>query len=173
MEFRKATIDDLDDIMRVTGEARDFMHSKGIDQWKFGYPQREIFEEDIEKNACHVGVEDGKVQIVATVFDEVEPNYKNIEEGHWLTPEDAHYAVIHRMAAGDAVRGKGVSKLFGAYLLGVCKEKGVVSLRADTHEENELMRGALIKHGFTYCGKVYIEYREDYKAHWRAYEMML
>ena len=173
MIFRKATTDDLDEIMRVAGEARDFLHANGIDQWKFGYPQREIFQSDIAKGGCHVGVENGRVEAVATLLIEPDPNYKNIEEGHWLTPDDARYGVIHRMGLGTAVRGKGMSKEFGKYLLERCREQGVVSLRADTHEQNSLMLGALKTHGFTYCGKVYIEYRPDYKAHWRAFEMLL
>ena len=173
MEFRQAVSSDLDDIMRVAAEGREFLESKGVDQWKFGYPQREIFEGDIAKGGCYVGVEDGSAEAVATILVEQDDHYLNIEDGKWLTRDDTNYAVIHRMAVSGKMRGKGCAGRFLAYLTGLAREKGAVSLRADTHEDNKIMRAFLPKHGFTYCGRVYIEYRPDYAAHWVAFEKLL
>ena len=38
----------------------------------------------------------------------------------------------------------------------LAKEKGVTSIKIDTHEDNEAMRRSLIKNGFDYCGIIYL-----------------
>ena len=38
----------------------------------------------------------------------------------------------------------------------LAKEKGVTSIKIDTHEDNEPMRRSLIKNGFDYCGIIYL-----------------
>lgn len=173
MIFRPAATEDLDDIMRVAAEGREYLESQGIDQWKNGYPQRFFFEEDIAAKGCYVGVEEGEVVAIGTILLEPDPNYSRIEDGRWLTPDDAKYAVIHRGAVAAKARGKGAFKQMMAFFEEEARARGAVSVRADTHEDNKIMQNALIKLGFTHCGRVYIEYREDYKAHWVAFEKLL
>lgn len=172
MDFRLSNKSDLDDIMRIIGEASAFLHRSGVDQWNNGYPPEESFAADIERGRCYVGERDGSVEAVAVLSMESDPDYPN-SDGKWLTADAAAYAVIHRMAMSDKMRGQGCAKAFTLFLLEKCMEKGAVSLRVDTHPDNELMCQALTAHGFTRCGSVYIVYGPNYAAHWAAFEKLL
>lgn len=44
----KATRRDTDDIMVVIEEARESIGRLGIDQWQYGYPNREVVLKDID-----------------------------------------------------------------------------------------------------------------------------
>ena len=43
----KACKTDIDRIMVILGEARIQMGRMGIDQWQYGYPNRDIIKEDV------------------------------------------------------------------------------------------------------------------------------
>lgn len=55
----------------------------------------------------------------------------------------------------------------------LARERGAVSLRMDTHRDNAVMRSALLKLDYTYCGRVEIVYKPGYSAMWVAYEKVL
>ena len=38
-----------------------------------------------------------------------------------------------------------------------CRERGIHSIRVDTHAENKIMQHLIPKAGFTYCGIVYYD----------------
>ena len=173
MEFRLAVPEDMPAIMKIVEDAQRFMHKNGVDQWVNGYPSRQEFLPDMEKRACYVAVEDGKTAGVATLLFEPEKEYPNIREGRWLTADDALYGVIHRSAVSEDFRGRGVFKKLMGFLEGLAKEKGAVSVRVDTHRDNAVMRSALLKLGYVYCGRVEIIYKPGYSAMWVAYEKLL
>ena len=39
----------------------------------------------------------------------------------------------------------------------LCKERGIPSIKIDTHEQNLGMQHILRKNGYTYCGVIYVE----------------
>ena len=149
------------------------MEKNGVDQWVNGYPDEREFTEDMTEKSCYVAVEDGQIAGVATLRFEPEAEYPNIREGHWLTPDDALYAVVHRSAVSEDFRGRGVFKQFMSFFEGLAGERGAISVRVDTHRDNAIMRSALLKLGFTYCGRVEIVYKPGYGAMWVAYEKLL
>ena len=56
MEIRKASVQDLGQIMQVYDKARKFMRENGnAEQWGEDYPSAELIEHDIDKMyLCHV-----------------------------------------------------------------------------------------------------------------------
>lgn len=98
-------------------------------------------------------VEGETVAILALVFD-IDPNYLHIEEGKWLT--DLPYSVIHRVAVGKEHLGKGIMGRIFAHSEELTLEKGLQSMRIDTHPENKSMQRALTKAGYAYCGHVFM-----------------
>ena len=76
-----------------------------------------------------------------------EPTYARIE-GAWLTDEP--YGVIHRMASYPDVHG-----VFDAVI--DFASAHYPHLRIDTHRDNRIMRHLIEKHGFTYCGIIWLE----------------
>ena len=155
MEHRKATADDLPAILDICTQAKAFLRSCGVDQWQDGYPEARDFMQDIERGGCHVFLEDGRIIAMVTLLAGEEPAYRDIE-GRWLS--DGPYAVIHRSAVCDAYRGPGVANGLISLCQTLCAERGVHSIRVDTHAQNRPMRALLEKHGFTYCGKVFYIY---------------
>lgn len=51
MNFRLAEKSDLDKIMEIIEEAKDYLKTLGIDQWQNGYPNEEKILSDIENRA--------------------------------------------------------------------------------------------------------------------------
>jgi hypothetical protein len=75
-----------------------------------------------------------------------EPTY-NVIDGAWLTNEP--YGVIHRMASYPEVHG-----IFAAIMDFAAAR--YPHLRIDTHRDNRIMRHLIEKHGFTYCGIIWL-----------------
>ena len=95
-----------------------------------------------------------------------EPTYYKIFDGNWITGNDfKNYMAIHRVAVSVSSRGKGVSTEIINYSETLARENGRSSLRIDTHEGNIVMRKMLEKHGFVYCGIIYLEDGESRVAY--------
>ncbi len=151
--FRRARVEDIDEIMRVVSEARAFMRGLGIDQWQDGYPERELLLEDIEIGQLYVFEEHGRVRAMAALSLLPEPVYDAID-GAWRTGPGERYLTIHRMALDDASRGKGLAGAMALEAERLARENGCASVRADTHRGNAAMRRFLQKRGFENCGLV-------------------
>ena len=76
-----------------------------------------------------------------------EPTY-NVIDGAWLTDEP--YGVIHRMASYPDVHG-----IFSAVIDFAAAR--YAHLRIDTHRDNRIMQHLIRKHGFTYCGIIWLQ----------------
>ena len=72
-----------------------------------------------------------------------DPTYRVIYDGEW--PDDGPYATIHRIAS-DGSR-KGILHLVMKFAL-----ERFSSIRIDTHRDNRVMRAAILREGFRYCG---------------------
>ena len=92
------------------------------------------------------------------MVEDGEPTYDRIFDGHWLTGDDsADYVAMHRVAVSVASRGSGVSTAMIDYACDFARGLGRASVRIDTHEGNVVMRRMLEKHGFAYCGIIYLQ----------------
>jgi GNAT superfamily N-acetyltransferase len=153
--YRLAQPADLDRIMQIVADAQRFMAESGLDQWQDGYPQRELFVQDIEQDACRVCEADGRIAGMISLFFAAEADYAVVEGGNWLLG-DIPYAAFHRVAVGADCRGGGIASRLISYCESLAREKGVKSLRGDTHRDNKAMRAMLEKNGFVHCGTIYL-----------------
>ena len=92
---------------------------------------------------------DDRGEIVGTfaLLPSPEVTYNKIYNGRWL--DDEPYFVIHRIASTPESHG------ILDTLLDYC-ESQVDNIRIDTHEANIIMRKGLEKHGYQYCGIIYL-----------------
>jgi RimJ/RimL family protein N-acetyltransferase len=153
MIIRKALIKDIDIIMRIYEEARDFMRSIGNgSQWGDRFPPRDSIVSNINSGDLYVCVDEiNKTDEILGVFYfkvEDEPTYKIIDGGVWLN-DDEPYGVVHRLAGSRKAKG------IGAFCLDWC-EKQFGNIRIDTHRDNIVMRKVLEKAGYIYCGIIYV-----------------
>ena len=158
MIVRRTENRDLDRVIDIFSEARGTMAKLGIDQWQDGYPTREIAEEDVALSRSYAVEIDGEVCATFVLQLGGDKNYDVIERGEWLSGnENRDYLAIHRVAIAVASRGRGIAAQMISYASDLARERGLASLRIDTHEGNVVMRRMLEKNGFTYCGVIYLE----------------
>jgi len=149
MIIRKATKDDLDEIMAVYDKARQFMRDSGNDrQWINGYPHRELVESDIEKSELFVCDEKGETAAVFAFIIGDDPTYAYIEDGSWKS--NTLYGTIHRIGSTGKYRG------MGKFCFDYCKSC-IGHLRGDTHKANLNMQKQFINNGFERCGIIYVD----------------
>ena len=173
MTIRPATESDLPALRPVFEAAKGIMRSDGnFHQWDTpGFPPDSLLLHDIERGGGYVieisprdpsglgrndnvsvilsgaagGVEKSVIAYFA-LLPSPEPTY-DVIEGAWLTDEP--YGVIHRMASYPEAHG-----IFAAIIDFAATR--YAHLRIDTHRDNRIMRYLIEKHGFTYCGIIWL-----------------
>jgi len=155
MEFRIAADSDIDKIMSIIGQAKEYLRDKGVDQWQDNYPNIGIIMKDIEKRICYVMEKDGQVIATAAISFNDEKTYDKIYDGKWITEND--YAVVHRIAVDNNYKGQRISSEILARVEEMCSNRNIHSIKMDTHKHNESMRKMLSNNGFKYCGIIYLE----------------
>lgn len=156
LSLRPAAMEDLSCAMTMIQDAKNYHKEIGLDQWNEAYPAVSDIETDINAGKAYFLCDgDTKVAYLCLDFDG-EAIYNELE-GQWLTPMDATYLVIHRLAMDGQQRGKGYSSAVFPLAEIFCREKGIGSIRVDTHAENQIMQHLIPKAGFTYCGIVYYD----------------
>ena len=148
VSIRHTRMEDIPRLQALFSHARSFMLETGNpSQWTAAYPSEELLRKDIGSRDSYV-VEDEKQTVIATFVlrGGVDPTYDVIYEGRWLN--DAPYATIHRIAS-DGTR-KGILHLAMQFAL-----LDYRNIRIDTHRDNQVMRNAIAKEGFVYCGIIH------------------
>ena len=155
MKFRKTTIEDINNVMKIINEAKEYFRKNRIDQWQNGYPNSDTIYDDIKNNSSYVLESGNKILATAMVSLEEDKTYKNIYNGDWLNSGD--YAVIHRIAVSEKAKGNGIASDIIKEVENLCKENRVNSIKIDTHKDNISMQKLLEKNDFKYCGIIYLE----------------
>ena len=154
MKIRKTQAGDLEAVLGIYAQARDFMRETGNPgQWGDVWPPKDLIQADIQQQKSYVCVQEAEEtaeqaeEILAVFFLEVaeDPTYAEIYEGSWLE-EHRPYGVVHRIASV----GKGAGGFCLEWALAECG-----NIRIDTHEANLPMRSLLKKLGYQYCGMIY------------------
>ena len=130
--IREARPTDIAEIMQVMDAAKGIMRQSGnMHQWGDGYPSEAVITADMERNGGFVIEDGGKVY-----------------EGEWI--DDAQpYHVVHRIASYPYAHG-----IFSS-IMEFCFSHDT-NIRIDTHRDNKIMQYNILKHGFTYCGIIYL-----------------
>lgn len=151
MKIRKSQLQDVDSIMNLIHQAQHYFKEAHIDQWQDGYPISDNIIEDIQKNASYVICDQ---DIMGTMYFAIEkdPSY-HVIQGQWLT-NDQPYAVIHRIVVDENHKGQNIAHHLLEFAISKCYEKGIHSIRIDTHEDNLSMQRFLKKHHFVKCGQI-------------------
>ena len=148
------------EIMKVMDAAKKIMRQSGnMHQWEEGYPSEAVITADMERNGGFVVEDDGKVVGYFAFLASPEPTYASIYEGHWIDDEKP-YHVIHRIASYPDTHG-----IFSS-IMDICFSKDS-NIRIDTHRDNHIMQHNLSKHGFTYCGIIYLANGDERLAYQR------
>ena len=157
---RKAKLEDMADIMEVIAAAKGIMRQSGnMHQWEDGYPSEAVIATDLEKDGGFVVEDAGKLVGYFAFLPSPEPTYASIYEGEWLDDE-LPYHVVHRIASYPDAHG-----IFRS-IMDFCFSNDA-NIRIDTHRDNKIMQHNILKHGFTYCGIIYLASGDERLAYQR------
>jgi len=153
MNFRKAEIRDIPEIMEIIITAQNYLKKEGIDQWQNNYPNSDTIKADIKRGNSYLITAEQQIIATAAIIFGDDPTYDYIEAGAWIA--EGKYGVIHRAAVAEQYKGQGIiAEIFReTYRLG--KTKNAKSIRIDTHLQNFAMQRAIEKENFNYCGIIY------------------
>ena len=84
MIFRKATVNDVPQVMRIINDAVSRMLNEGKCQWSRNYPAPEHILADIQNDCAYVLSDGPDVLAYGAVITDGEPAYE-ILEGEWLS----------------------------------------------------------------------------------------
>lgn len=148
--IRNARIEEFTELLRVFDVAKKYMRDNGNpNQWGADYPPLDELKREINEGLIYVLVNPkGYIYGVFMLMDKPEPTYSYIEDGEWI--DSSAYGTIHRVA-GDGSE-KGIFSKIIEYASGRFNH-----LRIDTHEQNLTMQHVVQKHGFKYCGIIYLQ----------------
>ena len=150
IKIRKTDITELNTLMDIFEQGKHIMRKDGnMKQWTGGYPTEEIINKDIENGNSYVCL-DEEQNIVGTFafIQGNDPTYVQIYDGEWID-DIRPYGVIHRLASTEDSKGIASACLQWCY-------RQIPNLRADTHRDNHILQYILKKHGFQYCGIIYL-----------------
>ena len=182
MNFRKSTFNDVDRILEIIEKAKIELKKLGLDQWQNGYPNREVIENDVKNRISYVLEEisekddksknQSSKKIIGTIVlsPKKEEPYSKIE-GKWITNDD--YIVIHRLSVDSEIKNKGIATKILEFSEEECIKNKILSIKTDTHENNEPMKRFLEKNGFSYCGVIYLDKEPDVGEKRIAYEKII
>ena len=150
IQIRKSTLADLPTLMDLYDSGRRIMRRNGnMHQWTKGYPTEEVVKQDIARGNSYLCLdEDDRPMGTFAFIVGRDPTYARIYDGQWLD-DTQPYGTIHRLAGREDARG------VAAACFDWCDTQ-LPNLRADTHRDNRIMQHILQKHGFRYCGIIYL-----------------
>lgn len=150
IEIRKTEIAELGILMELFEQGKRIMRKSGnLKQWTGGYPDEELVKKDIENGNSYVCLdEERNIVGTFTFIQGNDPTYARIYEGAW-SDDTRPYGVIHRLASTEQSKGVASACLQWCY-------RQIPNLRADTHRDNHILQHILKKHGFQYCGIIYL-----------------
>jgi predicted GNAT family N-acyltransferase len=158
--IREARPTDITNIMQVMEAAKRIMRSSGnMHQWADGYPSEAVIISDMEKNGGYVIEDAGCIVGYFAFLPSPEPTYSKIYNGEWLDNVQS-YHVVHRIASYPDVHG-----IFSD-IMDFCFSLDA-NIRIDTHKDNRIMQHNIKKHGFTYCGIIYLANGDERMAYQR------
>lgn len=147
--IRHAQPDEIDEILALCDHSRSIMRSNGnMTQWTNGYPSREQIAEDIRLRHGYIVASEKRTEGYFAFIIGMDATYAHIEGGKWID-DSTPYGTIHRLASAPGSHD--VAKRCFDW----CATQ-VPCLRADTHADNSIVQHILLRHGFCYCGIIYV-----------------
>ena len=168
---RPATPDDLEDIMLIVRQARNYLRKHRVDQWQGDYPTADNFIADIDRGICHIICYGSRTAGFFTMADTPEDDYVNLTDGKWHG--SGRYCTVHRTAVAAEFRGTGLSLKIFEFAENIARQNGIFEMRTDTHRKNEAMKKLLRKCGYTYRGNVLVSSEPGHDPKRQAFEKVL
>lgn len=166
MQIQLANPEDIPGIMEIVVAVIPLLRAAGNMQWDDRYPNPEVFEADIALSQLWVASIEGKIVGVVAITTEQYPEY--VQAG-WDITDPA--IVIHRLAVNPEFQGKGIAAALLHKAEVVALSRGFCRVLSDTNSHNQVMQHLLPKLGYSFSGKISLEFRPG--MHFLCYEKRL
>lgn len=104
MNYRLATLNDIDNICSLVSVVIKQMENMGIYQWDSLYPTREDFYMDINNRTLYVVEYGYKFVAIYVINQEYDNEYNKYE---WNNPDETA-CIIHRLCMAPSFQNKGI-----------------------------------------------------------------
>lgn len=152
IKCRKAEEADIDDIMLIVRQARNYLKKHRVDQWQGEYPTSGAFADDIKAGSCFAVTYGGAVAGFFCLSIQPDADQETITDGYWHG--EGTVCTLHRAAVAAEFRGTGMSGIMLQQAERLAAEMGAGSIRTDTHRKNKPMQKLLRQAGFKYRGNM-------------------
>lgn len=152
---RPATESDIDGIMLIVRQARNYLKKHRVDQWQGEYPTQDIFAADIANGECYAVTYGERLAGFFCLTEAPESGYDKITDGKWHS--EGKYCTLHRMAIEAQFRGTSLSDMLIDFADDMARAKGAECVRTDTHRKNKAMQKLLKRKGYVYRGNVLVD----------------
>lgn len=132
LKYRKATLDDLEEIWNIVGNSIDVMEENNIFQWDNLYPLKEDFQKDIVKNQLYLGLANDQIAVLYVLNQECDKEYEN---GDWKFKEEEFY-IVHRLCVNPDFQNRGIARHTLLHIEKQLKSKGIYVIRLDVFQNN-------------------------------------
>jgi ribosomal protein S18 acetylase RimI-like enzyme len=156
MRIRLATRDDLPALLELMRRVVPLMLASGNLQWDETYPNRAVFQRDIDLGQLWVADAETCLAGLAAITMDQEPDYAQVG---WDISEPA--IVVHRLAVDPAFRGTGIAGALMQKAEEVAVERGITVLRVDTNTQNAATQRLFPKLGYQLAGEISLQFRPE------------
>lgn len=165
--IRKATLFDIDSILKITKACAISMIKNGIYQWNENYPNKATFESDVKKNELYVFEKEGVIIGCMVLSERIDEEYEHVQ---WLT-KNWRNLYIHRLAVHPDEQGFGIAQKFMTFAENHAKEDNYISIRLDTFSQNKRNQKFYEIRGYERLGCVYFHHQSEFPFY--CYELIL
>ena len=165
---RLATENDIEDIMLIVRQARNYLKKHRVDQWQGDYPTQEVFAEAVAEGECYAVTYGERLAGFFCLTDKPESDYDNLTDGKWHG--EGKYCTLHRMAVEAQFRSTGISDMMLGFAEETAKSRGAECMRTDTHRKNKAMQKLLKRKGYAYRGNVLVSSEPGHDPARQAFE---
>lgn len=152
---RPAVESDIDGIMLIVRQARNYLKKHRVDQWQGEYPTQDIFAADTANGECYAVTYGERLAGFFCLTEAPESGYDKITDGKWHG--EGKYCTLHRMAIEAQFRGTSLSDMLIDFADDMARAKGTECVRTDTHRKNKAMQRLLKRKGYVYRGNVLVD----------------
>ena len=165
---RPAVESDIEDIMLIVRQARNYLKKHRVDQWQGEYPTQDIFAADIANGECYAVTYGERLAGFFCLTEAPESGYDKITDGKWHG--EGKYCTLHRMAMEARFRGTGLSDMLVDFADETAKAKDAECVRTDTHRKNKAMQKLFKRKGYVYRGNVLVSSEPGHDQARQAFE---
>tara|TARA_B100000929_G_scaffold192180_1_gene152248 strand:+ start:108 stop:608 length:501 start_codon:yes stop_codon:yes gene_type:complete len=165
--IRKAQINQLEEIKKLTGACAQAMIKKDIFQWNEHYPSIEKLRDDILKKELYVLEQNDTILGIIVITEVRDEEYIPIE---WLSKTENNI-YIHRLATHPDFWGQGYAQKLMDFAEDYARKNHFESVRLDTFSQNERNQRFYESRGYKKLGNIYFPKQSEHPFY--CYELLI